>query len=285
MNQKKLNYAWIIVFACFVLMFSSVGIMVSSVSVFLKPVTEALQFTRAQFTLIGTIGGLISLFFAPFAGKILTKMNLRFTMSFGAILAGIGYFSFSRSITLLQFYLSSIPIGISLMLLTVIPCSMMLSNWFEEKRGLAMGIAFTGSGVGAMVYVPLANWLIVEYGFRTAYLVFSIVLLVTLLPITLFIVSRSPADKGLVAYGTKNLNSDSNLVSDVGMTLSQSVKGMSFWIFGLATFMIGLVNSGTQQHIPVFLSDAGYSTTFAATVVSAFMAVTILGKNITWYLI
>jgi MFS family permease len=276
--KKESFYGWWIVFAGFMLMFSCVGIIVNCVSIFFKPVIESLGFSRAEFSLYFTFINLSMMVVAPFMGKILSKYNMRAVVTTCLIIGATAYMAYSRCTALMHFYILSIIVGAALAGL-FIPVSVMCTNWFVEKRGLAMGIAFTGSGIGGMLFNPLTNWLILNYGWQNAYVVLGIILLVTIIPISLFVIRATPAEKGQVAYGAGTDSTGQNTAQALsGMALKDATKTASFWLLGIGVLLIGLMNMGIQMHIPAFLTDKGYSSTFAANVVALFMGVLVIGK-------
>ncbi|HEX3012324.1 MAG TPA: MFS transporter, partial [Syntrophomonadaceae bacterium] len=194
------------------------------------------------------------------------------------LLGSIAYIGYSQCTQLWQFYLLSVFVGAGLAGLAGVPISVMITNWFEEKKGLAMGIAFSGSGIGGMVYNPLINWVITNYSWQTAYVFLGVTMLVTLLPVILFVVKAAPAEVGKLPYGagTEETLTDPGKVQ--GLTLAQSVKTQTFWMLGLGFLLAGLMNAGIQQHIPAYLTDIGYSSAFAANMVALFMGVLVVGK-------
>lgn len=280
MNGSKPSYAWWIVFAGFILMASSVGIVVNCTGLFLKPVTDDLGFGRADFSLYFTISTLMNMLAAPFIAKFLTKYNPRMLMAISGLIAGLAYMGFSKCSTLGQFYALAAILGVGVAGISLIPVSIMLTNWFVEKRGLAMGLAFTGSGIGGMVFNPITNWFIINHGWQSAYLFLGSVILLTVIPTILLIVYIDPASKNLQPYGSDDHSMENSTASVEGMTLQEAVKSSSFWFFGLGIFLIGLVNMGVQQHIPAYLTDLGYSATFAANLFALYMAFLVGGKLI-----
>ena len=78
--------------------------------------------------------------------------------------------------------------------------SVIISNWFTLKRGLAVSIALSGSGVGGVLLSPVTSAVIASYGWRVAFLVLAAICLVAALPVTLAAFTTRPSDKGLVPY-------------------------------------------------------------------------------------
>ncbi|MEE0746580.1 MAG: MFS transporter [Anaerovoracaceae bacterium] len=72
---------------------------------------------------------------------------------------------------------------------------MLIKNWFDKTReGFALGIAFVGSGAGAMVMNPLYTLLIQVYRWRTSFFLSGIFILAILVPLIFSIVARNPQE-------------------------------------------------------------------------------------------
>ncbi len=276
--KNKTSYAWVIVAACFILMFSVVGIVINCTSIFLKPVSESLGFSRTSFSLCVTLLTLTLIIGGMTVAKLLSKVNLRLLMTFCGILTAVGYAGYSFSTTIPMFYAFSLVIGLGASGVTIVPCSVMLTNWFVEKRGFAMGIAFTGSGFGGMVFSQVSNWLIQAYGWSQAYLILSVCMALLILPVTLFLVSLSPVHKGMKAYGASDEPGVETKVT--GISAKAYIKSKSFLLLSITAFLIGMINLGVQSHIPSHLTDRGLDSTFATSMVTLYMAVLVVGKLI-----
>lgn len=193
--------------------------------------------------------------------------------------AFISYVLWSRCLTLSQFYMVAIVTGISMSGLTLIPVSLLITNWFVEKRGLAMGIVFAGSGIGGMVFSPITNWIIINHGWQSAYLSLGIIMLVLDLPVILILIRATPGEKGASPYGLEPAKDADVLQHDLtGLTVVEAIKTGSFWLLGLGLLLLSFMNMGVLQHIPAFLTDLGYTSTFASSVVAIIMAVLVVGK-------
>ncbi|MGX8128299.1 MFS transporter [Clostridioides difficile] len=282
-SQKGFFRGWLVVFAGLILMISVYGIVNNCASLFIKPVTEDLGFSRSEFSLYYTVIALSTMVIALFMGKLAKKFKLKNIMLVGCVLAGIGYIGYSYASSIYVFYLMSIFSGLGLGMTTLTPLSIIISNWFVEKRGLALGLTFMGSGVGGMIFNPIANYIILNYSWRQSYLVLGIIILVTTIPVVLIFMSEKPSDKGLLPYGYSN-SSENVLDNSVkGIMLGDAIKTKIFWIMVVGLILITIIAMGVQMHIASYLTDIGYSPTFAASVISINMGVVILGKILLGY--
>ena len=154
-SGQKIFYGWWIVVGSFFLNFAGIGIIMNTMGVFIKPVTESLGFTRGGFTLYFTIAALSMMVMAPVMGKLLERYNIRLIMTVCTTMMAASFALFSQCRTLKQFYLVAVFLGIGSAGSHIIPVSMMITNWFIDKRGLAMGIVFAATGVGGLIFNPL----------------------------------------------------------------------------------------------------------------------------------
>ena len=95
---------------------------------------------------------------ALFGGKIFVKFDVKKIMRISSILLAVGYFSYSLATSLPVFYLISVVVGFAMGGTTTMPLSLLIGNWFHQRRGFAVGVAFMGSGIGGMLFsVPIAS--------------------------------------------------------------------------------------------------------------------------------
>lgn len=108
----------------------------------------------------------------------------------------------------------------------------------KEKKGLATGIAFTGSVAGGFVFVQITKSVLASHNWQMAYVVLALISAVILLPTTIFLVKEHPRDKGLLPFGAKE-TSDSSQTELLGITLKKYIKTSSFWLLAASFFIIG----------------------------------------------
>lgn len=278
MNKKKIFFGWWIVIASFMIMTFLYTPIVNLVSLYTKPVTEELGFGRTQFSTYYTIMALVSMVACPIAGKLMRKIDIRLYLTVCTILGALSYIGFSFSTKLVHFYLLAIPMGISLAGAAIIPTSVLITNWFIEKRGLCLGLALSGSGFGGIILSPLNNWIISSYGWRASYLITGIMILVLIVPFTVFLIRFSPADIGLKAYGDTKVVTSGKTEELKGITQGQAFKSVSFWSLCLAIVVSGVVVNSMIVNLSPYLTDIGASAKTAAMILSLSSAMVILGK-------
>ncbi|TAL36210.1 MAG: MFS transporter [Spirochaetes bacterium] len=279
MNRKgRMHYAWWIVVSGFFLNLAGIGIIMNCMGVFYKPVIESQGFTRGAFALYFSIAALSMMVVAPFMGKILERRNIRVVMGICTALMSVSFALFSQCTTLAHFYALSVFLGIGSAGTHIIPVSMMITNWFEEKRGLAMGIVFSATGIGGFIFNPFSNWLIEQYGWQTAYLVLGIIVGVCTIPVAVFLVSARPAEKGLAPYGAVAGSPGATADAVPGLTARAALRAPAFWFLAVMILFIAVANMGVLHHIVPYLTDIGVDAGTAASLMSLHMAVLVAGK-------
>jgi len=282
MNAKrKIFYGWWIVVGAFFLNFAGIGIIMNSMGVFIKPVSESLGFTRGGFTLYFTIAALAMMVMAPVMGKLLERYDIRIIMTICTTMMAVSFALFSQCRTLAQFYIVALFLGIGSAGSHIIPVSMMITNWFIDKRGLAMGIVFAATGVGGLIFNPLANWIIMHYSWQAAYLAFGLIIGVFSIPTAIFIVRAKPSDKGLLPYGGEAAVTRQSLSEQGGLTATEALRDRAFWLLAVIILLVAIANMGVLHHIVPYPTDIGYSSTTATALMSLHMAMLIFGKVLT----
>ncbi len=277
MEQKgKLFYGWWIVLASFFFMFAGIGILVNCTGVFFSAVIQDLGFSRAGFGLYFTLAMLGAMAGSPILGKLIVKYNSQLIISICLIVAGLSFAAYSLCTQLWHFYIVAVLAGVFGAGTSTLPASILLTNWFVDKRGTAMGIAFTGSGIGGMVMIPLAQWIITNYSWQMAYVTLGVIFLVVTLPFALFVIKLHPGLMGMKPLGDTGDAAQAQPL--FGLTLGEGMKSAVFWVLGISFFMITLIQVGLQNNIPIFLQDLGHTATFAATVMAIYMGILVLGK-------
>lgn len=274
---QVLSYGHFVVPACFLVMFLLYGSVLNTFTVFVDPMVADLECTRTKISLAMMAGAGGMGLAAPFAGTFMDRLGARPVMMVGALMIGIGILVTSRITALWQMYVLYAFVGFGLACATVIPCSLIISNWFASRRGMAMGVMAMGTSVGGMLMSPVANWIIQNHGWRAAYIFSSALILLIGFPIIVFLLPARPSDVGLEPYFDPGI-SDDTVEGNGGLSVMESFSTKAFWQIAAMMFIIGLVTSGVGMHLVPCLNDFGHPQTKSTWVWSCTLFVMTVAK-------
>lgn len=279
-NKKTFFYGWAIVVACMLIQAVPYSIAANIQPAFTNFVTSGEGFSFTQFSLIFTIGTVVSAVCSPAIGKLYSnpKLNVKLLYIFGVLLLSGSFAAFSLAGgNIFAYYALSILVQIGCAIISAIGVPTLINSWFTENKGLAMGLAFSGGGLGNMFLQLLAGkWLNdPTIGYKGAYLRFGILAFAVALPVALFIIRLPKSQAELAAnVSKKNKNKDNSSTSfNWGYTFAEVSKMKSFWIFAGSFLFVGLYVGGMAlQFIPYLqgLEQSGKFLLGAATVASLF---------------
>lgn len=278
MSNSRIFYGWWIIIGCTLIMAATCGIAMNSIPVAYRPIADTFGFKMGEVSMTTSLIALAALFSALAVGKLINKINIRILTTVFGVLYCLGLTGYSFCTTLTQFYIASIIIGVGAAGTYLIPISVIITNWFDEKRGLALAIAFAGTGVGGMVFGPLMNYMIGIVGVSNTFLLVGIISAVMILPVTLFLLRLTPGEMGLLPYGSSDTGDNKDSMETDGLTIGQAARTGSFWLLAAAIILWSAATIGIQMHIPSYFTYIGYSAAFGAGIFAAVNGILMLGK-------
>ncbi len=264
-------YGWVIVAVTFVTMAIGVNAR-TSFSLLFPPIISEFGWDRGVTAGAFSFGFLVSAIMSPLMGKLMDRGGPRAVMELGTALMGAGLLLAPLTSQPWHLYLTiGVLVGAGSICLGYSGQSLFLPNWFSRKRGLAIGIAFAGVGIGSVTVLPWAEHMIQQSGWRTACTWLGVLVLVVLVPINLLLRKR-PQDMGLLPDGDTASHaankSISNIVdpvwASIDWTLGRAMRTTRFWWLALG-FFGGLYGwYAVQVHQTKYLLDIGFSSGTAA---------------------
>ena len=153
--------------------------------------------------------------------------------------------------------------------------SMFLPNWFVRRRGLAIGVAFSGVGVGAIVILPWLQSLIEGEGWRHACIVLAAILAVVVIPLNVALQRGHPSDLGLEPDGEGAGDGGARARgldvivdrewAERNWTLRSALRTSRFWWIAAGYFTALYAWYAVQVHQTRYLLDTGFEAGVAAT--------------------
>lgn len=280
MKEKKLFYGWYVVLGCLLITCTMVPPIMALSSKFLVQVTEELQISRSAFTLANTILQGLGIFLSPIVSAKLAKGNMRKIQTISIIGFVISYASYSLAQSAVHLYISSLFIGVFYLNATLIPVSMMITNWFVKKRGLAMSIAMAGIGVGGTIFSPIVTALLEQYGWRRTYQIMALIILIIALPAATFLLKKNPQEMGLKPYGSEENGGTKQQAAkknDLTISVGESKTKLFFGLLIAGMVCNGLINSGALGQFPPAIEGL-QGTGVQAMIISMYSMIGIFGK-------
>ena len=193
-------YGWIIVAVTFVTMAIGVNAR-TAFSLFFPPIIGEFGWERGVTAGAFSFGFVVSGAVSPLIGRLMDRFGPRGVMELGVALMAGGLLLAPLTTQPWHLYLTiGVMVGAGSVCLGYSGQSLFLPNWFIRRRGLAIGLAFAGVGIGSMTLLPWVQHMIEQTGWRTACTAMGILILVVLAPINLLLRKR-PEDIGLLPDG------------------------------------------------------------------------------------
>jgi MFS family permease len=277
-SKPPFNYGYVIVAAATIIFIVAFGISYSY-SVFFKSLLADFNESSTAISGVFSLTIFVSGAMAMVAGSISTRLGPRKICIFSGICLGAGYLLMSQTHYIWQVYLiygTLLAAGAGVLWPAILPY---IARWFEVRRGLMTGIATTGVGIGSAGFPPLISYLIVNYTWRTTYVIIG---LISLVVIVFFAVLFKPKTD----FGGHTASNSSNTrgipaSSSPELTFRQITRTRQFWILNAISFLIGYSQFSAMVHIVPFASESGISLVSAASVLTVVGIASILGRLIT----
>jgi MFS family permease len=267
MKRLPFFYGWMIVAVTFVTMAIGVNAR-TAFSLLFPPILSEFGWERGVTAGAFSFGFVVSGAVSPLIGRLMDRAGPRAVMELGVALMAGGLLLAPLTSEPWHLYLTiGVMVGTGSTCLGYSGQSQFLPNWFVRRRGLAMGIAFAGVGIGSVTLLPWVQQMIEATGWRTACMAMGIVVLIVLAPINLLLRKR-PQDIGLepdgdAAPSASSAKPLSNILdtawAGTDWTLGRALATARFWWIALG-YSCGLyIWYAVQVHQTKYLLDIGFS--------------------------
>jgi len=282
MKAKGLQYKWVIVAICTLMVFACLGFGNSAKSLFVGPVSQALGVKRTVFSLSDTIRYLATAVANVFFGRLMLRFGAK-----KLILTGIGCVAaasvlFSKATNIYVFFTGSLLLGTGLAFTTTTMVGSVVNTWFDKNRGTVTGFVLASSGLGGAIATQLLSPMIFQegnaLGYKNAYMTTAI--LVAAVGILTLVFYRENDQNSLAAAG-KSEKTTKRSFAWAGLDYAETVKRPYFYgAIGLI-FLSGLALQGMSGSAATHIKDVGFSADFTAAMLSLSMIALAFSKFVT----
>ncbi len=268
LGPRQMYYGWWIVLTVFTLFSLGFGARMCF-AIFLKPMSLELGWSRAL-TSSGYSLHMVAYSVGSLAmGGITDRYGPRAVMAGGTFLMAAGLLLAGTIGSLWQFYLTyGVLSGLGIGALYA-PGTGTVAKFFIKKRGLALGLAISGAGIGPFVLLPVIQYLVEIWNWRVGFVILGGLLLAGgFLPLLTFKGSGLPEDSGLAPDGLAHPGGPATSPAHAGerdFTLGRAAQTKEFWLWLVIYGFTALAVDGVLlAHLPAHLTDIGFSREVAA---------------------
>ena len=285
------SYAWVILAVLYVGGIASYG-MRATFGAYISPWEQAFSVNRTVVTSISMLSFVVVAFAQPLLGKLNDYFGKSFVPSVSIFLLGVCLLLTSWATQIWQiFILYGVGFSIGVTGSSNVISMAIIANWFEGKRGFALGLVASGMAVGQLILIPVNLFMIEQLGWRGTMTAMSIIIMVVVGPLYIFLLRSKPGDKGMKPYGHSEAAGGSGNKDD-GMAGEKSslpvlgvLKQRAFLLLAIPYFVCGFTDVGlVQTHLIPMSEGKGFSLPVIMTATSLIAAMNIAGTIVTGHL-
>ena len=263
--RTSVRRGWTVVAGAFAVMFVTFGA-AYSYSAFFASLQQTFAASRGDIALSFSIAVPLYYLVGAISGPLADRFGSRATCLFGIAVAGLGLIFAAAATALWQVYLGfglGLGLGIGF---SFVPAIAAVQRWHVRRRGFASGIAVSGIGFGTLVMPPVAAMLIAWAGWRSAWTMLGLSILLIGGAAALFIDNAPERHGALPDGGVIGLGVNVHAGPPAGMSLRQAVTSRAFVLLYLSLVMIWIGASIPFVHLVPYAEDIGLSRGTAVTI-------------------
>ena len=275
-NESSLHYAgWGVAAAAFVgVMTSFAPIVPYTFSLFLNPLHAAFGWQREAIGGTFALAAITVALVSPGIGLLLDRFAPRRIILPAILIFALALASLSRlGPNIAQFYLTFFVLGLVANGTAQFAYTRTMLTWFRRRRGFALALILTGSGVGSIIIPPVTQWTIDHHGWRSAYLLLGGIALLGF-PLTALLVRNRPA---AAMYGEP--------IPSSGVTVGAAMRSLAFWVMAVITILSAFSENGLVTNLAAILTEHGVAAQSAAVALSVRGGAGIIGRLFVGFLI
>lgn len=267
------NYHWVVAVVLGLMLFIHGGSQNNFVSLHLVPISEHLNISRGDFSLVFSIKGIVAMIITFFSGFIIAKYGVRITATVGLLLAASSYFILANVQNTWMLALGSILMGLSYGFCTTSAAVAVVRLWFHRYEGTVLGVVTAATGIGGSVLSIIQTAAMEAGSFRTS-LSLCAGLLLGLAVLVALLVRNRPEDMGLMPLGEGEQikrRPKAEQVSFMGLTMKELWRQPAFLLMLFCTVLSSFSLYMAFNVVRNFLMDCNFSVAQSTGLYSAMM--------------
>lgn len=270
----KRYYPWFMVAVAGLCLLFSNGMSITGLPVYDESLLQEFGWDRGQLKFRDMVTFMVAGISAPFFGALIDRYGVRIFMLIGWVVLAVAYFFYGEIQSLTGLYSIHALLGLVLVLCGLNVAVILVSSWFNTRRGTAIGLTLVGTSLGGVVMPQYGTYAIEQFGWRSAMQI-EVVIPVFMFLVVLFFLKNRPEDVGQEPLGGK----PAALNGEVGgIDFSTALKSRSFWALTLVAMSTFYTVLGVQAHLFLYMRDLEFTPQVATNAISLFFTCALVGK-------
>ncbi|MBR7110580.1 MAG: MFS transporter [Clostridia bacterium] len=281
LKKKKLEYKWIIVGLCFLMMFVGLGFCSGTKGLFLKPITQFLGIDRASYSISDSMRYIFTAVVNVFFGSLVARFGSKKLILAGCVSLFLSMVLAMVGESVFVFYLSGMFLGIGFSWMSTTMAGYIVNRWIDKNKGTVLGIVFCANGIGGAIAAQIVQPFISSApdGYKTAYFVIASILVVLFVILLIFY-----KDKPIKENEDHTVKKKAKGQNWSGIEFSEILRKPYFYLTAVCVFVSGLMLQGITGVALAHMSDSGLGDDFIATVSSISMLALACSKFFTGFI-
>ncbi len=267
-NNEKIRpwYKWVVISACFLMIFTCLGFGSSTKPLMLKPITEALGIERSLFSINDSFRYITTSIVNIFFGTLVAKFGARKLIGFGFLSLTGSALCYALAPNVFVLYLGGMLLGMGFSFTTTTMVGYVVNKWCKKNKGTIMGAVLAANGLGGALSAQIVSPIIESaYGYKAAYFLIAAIFLVVGSIVVGFVREQPREGEGEVGESTPKKRRGDNWI---GVESDAVLKKVYCWGALGCIFLFGMTLNGITGISAAHMRDVGLDPAYVATVVS-----------------
>jgi MFS family permease len=280
-SREPLFHGWKLVGALCIVLFFAAGGGLYVFPVFISSLQEEFGWSMTEISGTAALFAVTMGLSNPLVGRLFARFGARVVMLVAAGLSVLTSLAYAGLQNLAMLYTIALVAGFAVAGTTILPAQALVTNWFQQFRGRAMGLTMLGIGLGGFLLPSFNELLIRRVGWRMAWVVGAGIMLSIVVPLIAVYVRTRPSDLGLCVDGVQPQReaNDPAAAAASGLPLRQAVATRTFWLL-VGVFLLQLVGVAALNFhfVPFATQEMGFPAREVAFYYGSTVGFSIVGR-------
>lgn len=265
-KTKKLSYKWVVIGACFLMIFTCLGFGSSTKPLFLGPITEALGIKRSLFSINDSFRYITASVVNMFFGALIARFGPKKLIGCGFLSLTASAICYALAPNIFVFYIGGMLLGLGFSFTGTTMVGFIVNKWCKRNKGTIMGAVLASNGLGGALSAQVVSPIIESSatGYKLAYLLIAAIFLVV--GTLVFLLVREPREDEIEEG--EDIAKKRRGESWIGVENDVVLKKSYSWGALFCIFLFGLTLNGIAGISAAHMRDVGLDPAYVATVVT-----------------